>query len=428
MCDFPSYNGVSAEQHEDKRAAPPRRPATPNPQPQEHTVSAVAKVSKLSTHLSTQMPWNSKHGYKRITFTINLPDGKTWEDYDLSALRVRLGPTLNYLLMGFEGGTEKTPRKHFQGYLEYSKKKLGSAMDNAFRTYFPLPISVHYEISSGSAEQNEKYCKGYLPDGSLKDLEPNKFFEWGTPAPGQGSRSDLANAFSRIKQGATDVELAEESPQLWGQYRKALSEYRTLIEPKRTWPTQLVFLWGPTGNGKTAQAMLHDPMPTAIEYRDPFITGLVGSSETVLFDDFDWKRMPPKYWLKLVDRYPMSVEVKGGSRNWAPKTIIFTSNDDPKTWWPEAPPETLQAVHRRMDEFGKITLLGAPVPHTQRLLSAFFTAPTAPASAASSGAAKRPAHESDSEDDWATHSQPSQYEVEHGPKGKQPRTVIDLTQ
>lgn len=378
------------------------------------------------------MPWNPKHGYKRITFTVNLPDGKTWTDYDLSALRVRLGSTLNYLIMGFEGGTEKTPRKHFQGYLEYSKKKLGSAMDNAFRVTFPLPISCRYFISAGTAEENEKYCKGYRPDGSFKEEAENEFYEWGTPAPGQGSRSDLASAFARIKEGATDVELAEEAPQLWGQYRKALSEFRHLVEPKRNWATQLVFLWGPTGNGKTAQAMLHEPTPTPIFYRDPFISGLHGSSESVLFDDFDWKRMPPKFWLQMCDRYPMSVEIKGGSRNWAPKTIIFTSNDDPKTWWPEAPPETRAAIHRRMDEFGKITMLGAPVPHTQRLLSAFFTVPVAPASAAASGAKRAsPSDESDSEDDWRTHSQASDYELAHGPlkrpKGKGP-AVIDLTQ
>lgn len=63
----------------------------------------------------------------------------------------------------------------------------------------------------------------------------------------------------------------------------------------------------------------------------------------------------------------MTVEVKGGYRNWAPKTIIFTSNDDPKDWWPESRPETRAAIHRRMEEFGKTTHLGELVPHTRSL-------------------------------------------------------------
>lgn len=378
------------------------------------------------------MPWKPTGQYLRISFTVNLPDGKSWEDYDLPTLRTRLGPTLAYLLMGFEGGTEKTPRKHFQGYLEYSKKKLGSAMDRDFRVTFPLPISVHYEISSGSAEQNEKYCKGFLPDGSLKDEKPNEFYEWGTPAPkewGKGARNDLATLFSMVKEGATDVALAEADPGRWAVHRKALSEYRALTETKRNWPMELIFLWGPTRTGKSAQAQHFNP--ESVDWTGTFLNGFNGSSETLLFDDFEWEKMSPKLWLKITDRYSMVINVKNGFKNFAPRRLIFTSNDDPKSWWPSAPAATREAAHARMDEFGKTTHLTRAQPWDQPLLSAFFGPPpsmAAPASAAPSGATKRSAPESDDEDDWATHSQPSQHELEHGPKGKQARTVIDLTQ
>lgn len=370
------------------------------------------------------MPWKPTGQYLRISFTVNLPDGKSWEDYDLPTLRTRLGPTLAYLLMGFEGGTEKTPRKHFQGYLEYSKKKLGSAMDRDFRVTFPLPISVHYEISSGSAEQNEKYCKGFLPDGSLKDEKPNEFYEWGTPKVGQGHRSDLANLFTMVKTGATDVELAETDPARWAVHRKALSEYRVLTETKRNWPMELIFLWGPTRTGKSAQAQHFNP--ESVDWTGTFLNGFNGSSETLLFDDFEWEKMSPKLWLKITDRYSMVINVKNGFKNFAPRRLIFTSNDDPKTWWPAAPAATREAAHARMDEFGKTTHLTRAQPWDQPLLSAFFGPPpsmAAAASAAPSGAARPSTESDDEEDDWRTNSQPSQHEREH----KRAR-VIDLTQ
>lgn len=374
------------------------------------------------------MPWNPSHAYKRITFTVNLPDGKTWTDYDLQTLRTRLGSTLSYLIMGFET-CPSTGRKHFQGYLEYSKRKIGSAMDNAFRVTFPLPISCHYEISAGTAEQNQAYCKGYMADGSLKATEPNEYYEWGTPNPGQGHRSDLAALFQGVKEGKTDLELADQDPARWAVHRKALAEYRVLTETKRSWPMELIFLWGPTRTGKSAQAQHFNP--ESVDWTGTFLNGFSGSSETLLFDDFEWEKMPPKLWLKITDRYSMVINVKNGFKNFAPRRLIFTSNDDPKTWWPTAHAATREAAHARMDEFGKITHLTRAQPWDQPLLSAFFGPPpgiVAAASAAPSGAARASRIEEEEDDDWATHSQPSQHELEHGPLKRQRTEVIDLTQ
>lgn len=37
--------------------------------------------------------------------------------------------------------------------------------------------------------------------------------------------------------------------------------------------------------------------------------------------------------LRLLDRYPMRVEYKGGQANFLAKTIIFTSNRHPSEWY-----------------------------------------------------------------------------------------------
>lgn len=358
------------------------------------------------------MPWKPTNQYIRLTFTINLVDGKSWEDYDLETFRTRLNPS--FLVMG----REEVGRKHFQGYFELEKKRLGSRIDKIFRTTWPLPTSVHYEVSNGSGQQNLDYCT----------KEDKEAFIFGTPTSAQGERSDLAALFQAVKEGVGAADLADMDVKRWAVHRQALEEYRMLVRPKRTWPTELVFIWGPTGTGKTCHAM--ELQPETVIYRDPFMTGFTGSSDAVLFDDFNWRKMDPKYWLTLCDRYPMTVEVKGGVRNWAPKTIIFTSNDDPREWWPESRPETLAAVHRRMNEFGKTTHLGELVPHTRSLRDMLLpkrkepepvagpsTGPPPPSGAMSlteSGdlEAETQIVEVDMTDDSQEHSCPSDYEVE----------------
>jgi len=315
------------------------------------------------------MPWLPANAYKRICFTINLPDGKTHGDYDLDLLRNRLNP--DFMICGRETGGA-TKRAHFQGYLEFPKKLKGSTIDKHFRFYFPLPISCHYEPAMGNAQQNIDYC-------SKEDKDPFKF---GEPGGGQGSRTDLGEMFKAVKEGADDVALIAQDAGKWAVHRRALQEYRMMCAPKRDFPSKLIFLYGPTGTGKTMHAQ--ELEPETVIYRDPFMTGYTGAKANVLFDDFNWRKMDPKYWLTLCDRYSMTVETKGGQLNWAPKIIIFTSNDDPREWWPEAPEATKQAIWRRMDEFGEAKLLGQLVPKDQLLLKDYFTAkPVAPSSTSS---------------------------------------------
>lgn len=53
----------------------------------------------------------------------------------------------------------------------------------------------------------------------------------------------------------------------------------------------------------------------------------------VLFDDFDWHKMPMDTFLRITERYPIPINVKGGEVPWVAETIYFTSNDDPSSWY-----------------------------------------------------------------------------------------------
>ena len=53
--------------------------------------------------------------------------------------------------------------------------------------------------------------------------------------------------------------------------------------------------------------------------------------------------------LRWLDRYPVLVEVKGGSRPLCAERIWITSNVDPRKWYPELDEETNLALLRRLN-------------------------------------------------------------------------------
>jgi len=53
--------------------------------------------------------------------------------------------------------------------------------------------------------------------------------------------------------------------------------------------------------------------------------------------------------LRWLDRYPVSVETKGGAMPLAARTIWITSNLDPRMWYPELDADTLAALLRRLN-------------------------------------------------------------------------------
>jgi hypothetical protein len=70
---------------------------------------------------------------------------------------------------------------------------------------------------------------------------------------------------------------------------------------------------------------------------------------TVIFDDFDGKQVEFRFLLRLLDKYPMQVPVKGGFVNWVPRFVFITSNAYPDEWYPEVPVRDMEALKRRIE-------------------------------------------------------------------------------
>ncbi len=343
--------------------------------------------------------WKPTNQYSRVCFTANLPGVFQFEDFTMESLRIRLNPV--YMV----AQPEKGLHKHWQGYVEFAKKTLGNKITKIFAEW---GIKAHLEVARGNAEQNLAYCS---KESSLHGDGSGRFI-FGEPKPNeQGRRCDLEHMVGMVKEGASDIQLLEENPSNFLKHHKAFALVRNLVAPRREEPSKLFFVWGPTGNGKTTAAMsCVVPSPEMVEWEgNRFLQGYSGSNTAVLFDDFDWAGMNVKLFLRLVDRWPMTVGIKGGFSVFAPKTIIFTSNDSPKDWWPKASSETKDAVWRRMEEFGEIIYLEGKleVAAAQNLLTKYFAPPSTTTGRPSSPVGSKTHSESEGEN-----SEASDYENE----------------
>lgn len=132
----------------------------------------------------------------------------------------------------------------------------------------------------------------------------------------------------------------------WCQYRNGLLDLHRRIKEKayEAKPRNVIVIWGPTGMGKSRQAHAAGATPVDI-VGGRFMIGY-DYQDCVLLDDFDWKQVGRSYFLRLLDRYQVTIEVKGGSVLWVPSTIYITANYDPLTWYAEGNQVDL-AVQRR---------------------------------------------------------------------------------
>jgi len=204
--------------------------------------------------------------------------------------------------------------RHFQGYCWF---KLPMTLAGCKKL---LP-GAHWERCVGTHEQNVAYCS--------KEPRLAGPFIRGEP-PAQGLRSDLLAVKAAVDSGATDLKLWTDYFGTMARYSRAIHEYRRVMSSPRDFLTTCSVFWGPTGTGKSRKA--RELYPQAYwKPRNSWFDGY-SDQETVILDDFyGW--LPWDLLLRMIDRYPLLVDIKGGMVNFRPKHIVITSNKHPRDWY-----------------------------------------------------------------------------------------------
>ena len=284
-------------------------------------------------------------------------------------------PGVRYIVFQREHGHEKgTP--HLQGYLE---------LDRTQRLSFLKKINgrADWEIRRGNQQQAIDYCtKEDTRDPGTKP------FERGERANAHGVRKDSCsvNVLDCVRRGELIEEVRQKRMRLselssfemqdTGLMRALETVYKDLAGPYRP-DLRVITIIGPTGVGKSWSVQNLFPEGVC-----KWINGNTGcwfsevDKEVCLFDEFAGQ-IPIERFLKLIDKYPMQIEVKGGMRPCYWKTIFICSNVTPECWYNNFEDdqktsteminrrrEQLRALYRRLN----VQALGVEPDHPERYI------------------------------------------------------------
>jgi len=258
----------------------------------------------------------SSHAVRAWVFTLN-----NWTPEEYSTIK---GWEVSKAVVGQEVGENGTP--HLQGFIRFRRTYRLAALKKL------LP-RAHWEPARTQDAGN--YC--------MKE----HFEQWGEVT--QGTRSDLKTACDALKQGGLK-RVREEHPDVYVKYHRGFAALDAPLLERRRFKTEVIWLWGPTGCGKTKKAW--ELCPDAyLAFSSKWWDNYKG--EDVIIDDFRESWCTLDFLLRLFDRYPLTLEVKGGTVEFCSKRIVVTAPRPPGEYFNNIP-EDIQQLRRRIDSIQRM--------------------------------------------------------------------------
>nr|QIH00075.1 replication-associated protein [Werosea cyclovirus] len=241
-------------------------------------------------------------------FAFTLPNW-TQDEYDvIKAFIIQYG---KYGIIGKEHcPTTGTP--HLQGFCNM---KTGRRYNTLKRM---LGDRMHIELAKGKDTDNQKYCQ-----------KEGDYWEHGEPAPGSGYRSDLHEVTDMVKKKAPMRDIAEKCSETYVRYWRGIEKLNDILNepPDRFFKTEVYYYWGAPGVGKSSRALAEATNvggPIFYKQRDKWWDGYEYQPNVIIDDFYGW--IPYDELLKVCDRYPYRVPIKGGFRKFVSLRIWITSN------------------------------------------------------------------------------------------------------
>jgi hypothetical protein len=245
-----------------------------------------------------------------------------------------------YICYSLEVG-EKKKTKHIQGYIELNESQRFTFLQN----YFKLMkngklVKFHIESAKGTQKQNLKYIS--------KHSTPT---EYGEPKK-KGAREDLIKLKAKLKENPRGIKkLMDEEVENAQQMRFLEGMIKYMLDSRNPNDPPIVFwIYGSTGAGKTK--LIYDSFDSICSVSDYKWPGNnYTQQECFLMDDFRSEDIPFHTLLKMIDRYPFTLPVKGSFVELnSPYIIITTTKSIDVTYAGIGYRENIEQLKRRLEE------------------------------------------------------------------------------
>lgn len=241
----------------------------------------------------------------------------TEQEFDSIKLFIELNCV--YGIIGREIGANGT--HHLQGYFNLGRAHRKSLKKLKEDTC--LGSRAHIEKANGTDEQNKTYCS-----------KEGLFWEHGE-IQCSGKRNDLARVAEAIVAGRSIASVADEFPVTYIRNHRGIEAFKALHDAKnqRNFKTDVWVIVGAPGSGKSRFANAKSSSLGSVYYkpRGEWWDGYSGQESVVIDDFYGWIKYDDL--LKIMDRYPYQVPVKGGYRQFTSKNLFITSNVDVERWY-----------------------------------------------------------------------------------------------
>lgn len=258
--------------------------------------------------------------------------------------RLELDPTKFRYVVYQQELCPDTLRLHYQGYVEFDTPKRITGVKRILG-------ECHLEIPNGTREQCKAYCM--KEQTRVPNTVPTEIGRWELQA---GRRTDIEDGVELIKAGATDRDIVEHKPNFFVKYNKAVDKVRFAMMTDRTDKPYVIWIWGPSGTGKSKIAHQLNPDAYWKNIETKWWDGYY-QQDAVILDDMKGQMSIPEL-LRLFDRYPLSLEIKGGTVKFNSRVIFCTSIDHPLRFYNDFNGE----LARRIDVISERTNINDPVP------------------------------------------------------------------
>ena len=251
------------------------------------------------------------------------------------ALNPELWSHMRYCIFQLE--LSESGRLHYQGYVEFGQPK----RLNALKKMEGLE-GAHFEPRKGTRDQARAYCKKL-------ETRVDGPFEFGDWLAGTTDKIDHFAMKELIKEGKSDREIFEDHPHFYLRYHQVLPKIRSMYAEARDNKTHVTLIYGPPGCGKTKLAKEMCPTAYWKQPQTKWWDGYNGTDDIVIDDFKGW--LTYTQLLRILDRYPLMVEVKGSNLNFNPRRLVITCSTLPWTWYSNDVPFKWHEFARRVDKF-----------------------------------------------------------------------------